>query len=167
MRSSLVSRDVVSAVFFACVGLFYYISSWQYDLHISVGGIVKPGPGLLPRSLAIAIILCSLVILVTSLLKARDKGEKRFKQVLEELGSRKQNLIPSLLVISGLVGYLLFINFTGYLLTSIALVVFMSWVMGERRWWFNGVLGLGSGFLTYWLFWIIMRVPLPRGTLWG
>jgi len=165
-RSSLVPRDAISAVFFTLLGLFYYTSSWQYDLNINVGGIEKPGPGLLPRGLAIAIVLCSLVILIASLLRSRNTKEKRFKAVCEDMGLQKQNLIPSILVILGIVVYLLLINFTGYLLTSIALIMFMSWVMGERKWWANGLLGLGSGLFTYWLFWIVMRVPLPMGTLW-
>lgn len=162
----MLSRDVISAGFFLFVGLFYYVSSWQYDLHIKVGGIEKPGPGLLPRGLAIAIILCSLVILIASLLRGRNRKEEGFKAVYVALGVQKHNFIPSLLVILGIAAYLLLISFTGFLLTSIALIVFMLWAMGERRWWFNGLVGLGSGFLSYWLFWTLMRVPLPLGTLW-
>ena len=162
----MVSRDVISAVFFTLLGLFYYASSWQYDLSVNVGGVEKPGPGLLPRGLAIATMLCSLLILIASLLRSRNTRDKKFKAVCEDLGLQKQNLIPAILVILSMVAYLLLIDFAGYLLTSIVLIMFMSWVMGERKWWANGLLALGSGIFTYWLFWMVMRVPLPTGTLW-
>ena len=163
---TLVSRDVISAVFFLFVGIFYYVSSLQYDLHINVGGIEKPGPGLLPRGLGVAIILCSLVILITSLFRWRKTQGGGFKAVCETLGLRKANLIASLMVILAIVAYLLVVDVAGFLLTSIGLIMFMLWALGEKRWWFDVLLGLASGFSTYWLFWTLMRVPLPVGTLW-
>ena len=117
MWFSLASRDAISAAFFLFIGIFYYLSSLQYDEHIKVAGIEKPGPGLLPRGLGIAIILCSLVILITSLFKGLRRKEEGFEAACENLGMRKANLISSLLVILGIVAYLLVVNVAGFLLT--------------------------------------------------
>lgn len=166
-RFTLVSRDAISAGFFLFIGIVYYVSSLQYDVYIKVGGIEKPGPGLLPRGLGVAIILCSLVILITALFRRLKKQEEGFKAVCETLGLRKANLISCLTVIFAIAAYLLIVDFAGFLLTSIGLIMFMLWALGEKRWWFDVLLGLASGFSTYWLFWTLMRVPLPVGTLWG
>ena len=164
--STLFSRDVISAGFFLVVGILYYASSLQYDLHINVGGIEKPGPGLLPRGLGVAIILCSLVILITSIVRERKEPGEGFKAVCATLGLRRANLMACLMVILSIAAYLLVVDVAGFLLTSTGLIMFMLWALGERRWWFDVLVGLVSAFSTYGLFWTLMRVPLPAGTLW-
>ena len=162
----LLSRVVISAAFFLLVGIFYYVSSLEYYLYVQVGGVEKPGPGLVPRGLAVAIILCSLVILAASLVRGRIRAEPGFTAIFEDLGLARRNLVSTALLLLSIVFYLLVVDLAGFLATSIVVLVFMLRALGEKRWWFSVSLGAGSGFLTYWLFWTLMRVPLPTGTLW-
>jgi len=152
-------KDLISALFYSCFGLFYLISSFKYD----VGTAMTPGPGLFPRIIGFIMLLCGFLLIFSSLYNRKEK--EKLSATWDGLSGK--NLVSAMLVIGSVTFYLLVINYVGFLIASSILVLFLAWVMGGRNWLFNVTLGIVSSGLTYWLFWVIMRVPIPQGSLWG
>lgn len=152
-------KDVAGAIFFVCTGVFYLISSLKYD----AGTLKNPGPAFLPRIIGYIMMFFSLLLLILSLYK-RKKSDKLVK-IWE--GLNKRNIFSGVMVVGGVTVYLFSINYVGFIVASSVLVFFLAWVMGGNRWGINILLGIISAGFSYWLFWIIMRVPIPLGSLWG
>jgi len=77
-----------------------------------------------------------------------------------------RNLPTAAKVVGGIIVYLLIVTPLGFLLATSLLMVFLAWAMGGSRRVANMIVGLISVGILYWLFWTMMRVPLPQGTLW-
>jgi putative tricarboxylic transport membrane protein len=152
-------RDVFSAIIYTGFGLFYLASSLKY----SAGTLANPGPGLFPKIIAIVMFLCGLALLKSSL-RGGEKKE-RLSSVWEGLSTR--NITSFMMVIGSVALYLVILNSVGFLLSSALLVLSLAWAMGGGNLFYSIVLGIVSSGLTYWLFWVIMRVPIPQGSLWG
>lgn len=152
-------KDVIGAIFCCCIGLFYLISSLKY----SSGTIDNPGPAFLPIILGYLMLFLSGLLLLLSLRKR--KNGSRLAEIWEGLNVR--NIFSAAMVVAGVTVYLLSINYVGFLFASPVLVFFLAWVMGGNRWVVNIILGIVSAGFAYWLFWIVMRVPIPLGSLWG
>ncbi len=151
-------KDAASAVFLFSVGIFYLISSLEYE----AGALDDPGPGLFPRIIGLVIIFTNLFLLFLSL--RRRAGGTKSKLLPPELkGSR---LFSAGMIVGAVILYLLVLDKVGFLLASPLLVFFLAWVMGGNNWIANLILGVVSSGFIYWLFWIIMRVPIPTGSLW-
>lgn len=153
-----ITKDLASALVLALLGFAYLIWSFDYD----VGTANTPGAGLFPRLLGIAMALCGLLLVAFSLSTRGRKEEAGFPSDAHS----RSNLFSALLVIVNIVSYLLIIQYVGFLVASSLLVFFLAWLMGGRSWIANIVLSVASTGLAYWLFWVMMRVPIPSGSLW-
>ncbi len=151
-------KDVVSAGFLLGIGFIYLFYSWQYE----AGTADNPGAGLFPRIIGLILTLSSLLLLLRSL---RHRTEKNKMGTLwQELSAGK--LVSAISVVGSVVLYLIVLNTAGFLLASPFLVFFLARIMGGSHWMANLILGVVSSGVIYWLFWIIMRVPIPPG-FWG
>lgn len=153
------TKDEVSAIFIISIGGFYLI----YSLDYNTGSLANPQHGFFPRIIGIALVASNLVLLLSSLFKRKQKD--KLSTIWE--GIDPKNIVSALMVIGSLSLYLLVINYVGFLVASPALVFFLAWVMGGKKWIYNIILGVVTGGLLYWIFWIMMRVPIPLGSLWG
>ena len=152
-------KEVLSAGFLSCLGIFYLLYSWQYES----GTLAGPGPGFFPRILAIILIGSNLWLLLRALL--RRKEGTRLRTLLE--GTDARGILTAGAVVAAIILYLLILPAAGFLLASPLLVLFLARVMGGKSWIGNLLLAVISSACTYWLFWIIMRVPIPMGLLEG
>lgn len=152
-------RDAVGAIFFICVGLFFVIVSMQYDM----GTIHNPQLGFFPRVMGIIMVFLSSLVLAGSLRKR--KQERGLSAVWEGFGIK--NTFSAIAIIVCVVVYLLALETLGFLFLSPILVFVVARIMGGKSWVINAVMGIVSGGLIYWTFWVIMRVPIPLGSLWG
>lgn len=152
-------KDVISSIFLLCLGLFYLILSLKYH----AGDLANPQPGFLPRIVGLVIVSFSLMLLISSL---RDQKKKEKLNSLWQ-GLDRKNCLSAMMAIGSIIVYLLIVNYVGFPLASAALVWFLGWMMGGTNQILIIILGIVSSGLTYWLFWIIMRVPIPLGSLWG
>ncbi|RJR39462.1 MAG: tripartite tricarboxylate transporter TctB family protein [Desulfobacteraceae bacterium] len=143
------------------LGLLYYLTSLQY----SVGRAVAPGPGLFPRAVGIALMICGLMLFVRTFWGSAKVKEKKWGLSLS-WSFRRHLRSPAFRVIAAIAAYLLVVSYLGYLTASCCLLFYLGHLMGIRRKLRLGILGLSTGLLTFWLFWSLMRVPLPMGTLW-
>ena len=151
-------KDSASAVFLLGVGIFYLFYSLEYE----AGALDDPGPGLFPRIIGLIIICTNVFLLVLSL--RRQAGESKSKPLMPLL--KGKHLLSGGMIVGAVILYLLVLDEVGFLLASPLLVFFLAWVMGGARWMANLILGVVASAFLYWLFWVIMRVPIPRGSLW-
>ena len=53
----------------------------------------------------------------------------------------------------------------GFLLSSPPLVFALACIMGGENFVVNAFISIIASALIYWIFWIIMRIPIPIGTI--
>lgn len=112
----------------------------------------KLSPYLFPLIISIFLFILSISILASSL----KENEKR-KQ--KEKGDIKSLLIFGLICVL----YLLVLNFLGFVLSSILLLISLMILLGERRWWFIALVSIISTVVIYLLFAKYLSVMLPKG----
>jgi len=69
------------------------------------------------------------------------------------------------LIYIGLIAYTALLNRLGFLLDSFLWIIFVSLVVGERKWWIILLTSLLAPAFGYYIFQIRLGVPLPEGTL--
>ena len=153
MRGSL-----LSSILLMCIGIFYLVSASRYDF----GRLPDPKAGFFPTIAGIAFVLLSVSLLLVSV-RSRGRGVPDAER--EALTLRR--LFPAILVLGGVVIHILVVETVGFLLASTALMMFLMWVRGARNWVVTTVMSAATSGVLYWLFWVVMRVPIPRGALWG
>ena len=112
----------------------------------------KLSPYLFPLIISIFLFILSISILASSLKENEKRKEK-------EKGDIKSLLIFGLICVL----YLLVLNFLGFVLSSILLLISSMIVLGERRWWFIALVSIISTVVIYLLFAKYLSVMLPKG----
>ena len=150
-------RDTVGALFWFAVGVVFCTGAFRYSLMRA--GI--PGAGLFPLLAGLALILLSLVGLAESLRNfGADRGEKSPTLFVQKDSWRKLAL-----ALAGLFGYWFLLGPLGFLLTTLLFMFFLLRFIEPQRW----ITTLSTTFLTtglsYAVFRLWLRVPLPKGIL--
>jgi len=130
-------------------GVTLAIFSWQLDL----GNFRMPGPGAWPFLLAIAIALLGgwLVFRPQPSTKVALKGAPRWGGLAMALGT--------------LFGYVLILEWLGYIVTTVLLLfVQLHWVENQR-WTKSLFISLLGAAISFLLFGLWLKVPLPSGIL--
>lgn len=112
----------------------------------------KLSPYLFPLIISIFLFILSISILASSLKENEKRKEK-------EKGDIKSLLIFGLICVL----YLLVLNFLGFVLSSILLLISLMILLGERRWWFIALVSIISTVVIYLLFAKYLSVMLPKG----
>jgi putative tricarboxylic transport membrane protein len=148
MQKALYSVDIAALV----LSLLYLGGALAYPR----GTMDQPGPGLYPLFVGVLLVTASIGSIVTDLLNPAPG-------VLEI--PKGTDLGRVLTVLGGAVAYVLLLPFAGHLLSSILMVFIVLQAMGLTSWpmkiGFTIVIALGS----YYLFDILLMVPLPPGLL--
>lgn len=148
MHKALLVVDITATVF----SLLYFWISLGYPR----GTMAQPGPGLYPLLLGILVLVASIGSLIFDLLNPIQGTLKIPKG---------NNLGRVLAVAGGAVSYVLLLPYAGHLLASMVVVFVVFQAMGLPSWpakiGFTIVLALGS----YYLFDVLLKVPLPKGIL--
>ena len=124
------------------------------------------GPALFPGVLAVAMLVCGAILIVSGL-KARrvDGAASRWSVAPEWLRSRRHVLAFVVLVASN-VFYLLAVDRLGFLLTAFVYLAALMWVLRVRL-----AVTVPVAFLMalaiHYAFYKLLRVPLPWGVLQG
>jgi len=149
MQRTLLGVDIVALV----LSFLYLWGALDY----SRGTMDQPGPGLYPLWVGILLVAASIGSIVANLLKPAQ-GELEIP--------KGKDLGRVLTVLGAAVAYMLLLPYAGHLLSSILLIFVVLHTMRLRSWpmkiGFTIVIALGS----YYLFDILLLVPLPRG-FWG
>jgi putative tricarboxylic transport membrane protein len=155
MRPIFRERDVTSSVFWALVGIFFCIGGFQYGFRRS--GI--PGPGFLPLVTGLILVALSLTLLISTVLSKRGRAT-----LAESILPDGQALKRILQALGALCFYALALERLGFALTTFLFMVVVL-RLEPRRWSFIISAALGTTVFFFILFKVLLRVPLPPGTL--
>ncbi len=110
-----------------------------------------PGPALFPLLLSALWGPLGLVLLVSGLRQAR---------VVEAESSSPR---PMLGLLAMSVIYTLLMPWLGFISSTALYLTLTIGFLGYRHWWRAGAVALSAAFLVFWLFRVVMKVPLPDG----
>ncbi|MBU2053990.1 MAG: tripartite tricarboxylate transporter TctB family protein [Proteobacteria bacterium] len=146
MQRVLLVVDITALI----LSLLYLVGAFGYPR----GTMDQPGPGLYPIFVGILLVIASIGSIVTDLVKPAQG----------ELEIPKGKDLGRLLIVAGAAAaYVFLLPYAGHLLSAIMLVFIVLHTMGLTSWpmkiGVTIVIALGS----YYLFDILLMVPLPRG----
>lgn len=150
-------RDLISSLFWIVMGIIFCTSALRYGL-IRAG---SPGPGLFPFIAGIILIALSLIVLISSANVKKD-NEKELK---EKFFPGQDSLKKILLALFGLFAYWISLEYFGFLLTTLIIMIFLLRFIGPQRW----IIILAITILTtaslHVIFRLWLKVQLPAGIL--
>ncbi len=142
--------DRILGIFLMLSSLFMYAYTYTFDY--PKGGGYMVDIAFFPRFLSVVLfILGSLLLLI------RPAGVGKRASITK--GKKLISIYISFL------GYTFLLDWLGFLIDTFLWVAFMSWLVGERRGWvifLTAFLGTAAG---YYLFSVVLGVPLPEGRL--
>lgn len=116
-----------------------------------------PGPGAFPTWIALLLAVCAAVIL------ARVARERRLAPAIR--WPRGEALRRVLLATVSLVAYLVLLPLLGFLLSSALLLLLHFKTVGGYPWRIAVPTAVVAALLVWYLFGVLLRVPLPSGLL--
>jgi uncharacterized membrane protein len=151
-------RDRASSLFWMAFGILFVIGALQQ-------GLIKkgvPGPGFLPFICGIALILLSLLVLISALARGQNENEAGSapEKFFPEKGSRQRIL----LTLTALVAYGICLPYLGFSLTTFVFMLFTLRITERQNWVWVILLSLSIAILASLLF-AALDVQLPQG-LW-
>ncbi len=148
MQRALLGVNIIAMV----LSILYLIGALGYPM----GTAEQPGPGRYPLIVGILLIIASAGNLVNTLLKPTT--EKLKLPVGKDLGR-------VLAVAGGTGAYIILLPYAGHLLASLVMVFIALQTMGLSSWKMKVGFTIAMALGSYYLFDVILMVPLPRGIL--
>ena len=126
----------------------------------------EPGPRAFPIVLGYGLLLLGLAMTVTGFVRPREATPAQ--AAADTAPSRLQHELRIVLGTFGLlILYAFLLEKTGFLVsTPIVLVLALAGVLRMRRWIFIAQMAVGTTLVCWLVFAVLLRVPLPRGSLW-
>jgi putative tricarboxylic transport membrane protein len=145
--------DLTSSIILLLLSLVMLFEAGKLD----IGTLNLPKEGLLPVVLAILLFILSLVLL------ARSIGGKRESTRSEKApGMWHPKRIGSIL---GLLGLAVFFERLGYVLSTLAFLIFLLGVIERQKWWTVFAVACLSSLISYIMLGSLLDSPLPKGIL--
>jgi putative tricarboxylic transport membrane protein len=130
------------------------ITAWS-SVHLSMGRFKHPGPGFLPFSLAIVLIILSLILIFSKWKKGTATAP---------FWPHRTWLRP-LLGVAILIFFALVVEQVGFLITTFIFLVIWMGVIERVRWFTIISISIGTTAALYLIFALFLDVPLPMGFL--
>jgi putative tricarboxylic transport membrane protein len=137
---------------FAC---FYTMTSF----HLRLGTTGDPRAGFYPFILGLLVLLLSALLLAQSL---RGKRTNEDDRKIFPKGQEAKRIVALNLV---MFIYTLLLGFLGYLFCTAALIALLVWFLGSDNWRKNILISLLTAAVSYFIFAVILEIPLPQGIL--
>jgi putative tricarboxylic transport membrane protein len=144
-------RDTLSSIVWFAVGIFVFISS----IRLGIGSFGKPGPGFVSFYASIFFICFTVLMLIMSFIE--KKGAAKLSDSWK--GLYWGNV---LLIIAASIIYLLLMEPLGYLLATFGFMLLL-FGLGKMKPWVVLISTTLAVTGSYYLFHILLKVPLPRG----
>ncbi len=138
------------AIFLMLLSVLIYAHTYSFDYPRGGGPMVDIA--FFPRFLAVALFILSLILL----LRGRAGKEEMVS------AAKGRTLLP---IYISFFFYIFLLNKLGFIVDTFLWLSLMGWLVGERKGWvilLTASLGTGIG---YYLFWVVLEVPLPEGRL--
>ncbi len=123
-------------------------------LEIGFGSFRSPGPGFLPFWLAVTLSTISIIYLITNL--GSDATVKLWPGKI---------WFRPLVAILVMFGYSFFLKWFGFCTATFALFVTWMTVVAKEKWSTVALVSILTTGITYLLFEVLLKVPLPKGIL--
>lgn len=147
-------NDIFPAIFWLGIGVGTAVISYKLKL----GSLEKVGPGLVPFGLGIILSICSLTILVPCLIiimrKEKQGGEAIWSGV---------NFKRLILVVASLLGYAMFLERIGFLLTTFFLMLILFKTVDSQKWFWALITSVLTVVILFFIFVVFFKVELPWG----
>lgn len=150
-------RDLIPAIIWISLGIGIVADSY----HLGLGSLHKPGPGLLPFLLGIGLTLVSLPLFYRFLRSRTGITKERGKGIWSGVQFRKMGI-----VLFSLIGYALLLEVIGYIFATCGILMVLFKTLSTQKWYWMVILPILTAVGTYFLFGIVLEVPLPPG-FWG
>lgn len=144
--------DLISSLFWTGVGVTFCVAAKGLGLfanHI-------PGAGFFPFIMSIILVILSIMVLISAI-------KKREEIIKEAFSPEKESLKKVSFSLLALFGYVLALEYLGYLFTTFLFMIFLLRFIEPQRW-INSVI---VAFLTiassYIIFVIFLNIRLPKG----
>lgn len=145
---------MIPALIWVVLGIAVTVRSYKLQL----GSLQNPGLGLMPFLLGIILFLCSLIIVVRSLMAVRHKARQENKGMWSDIEFKR-----IIVCLSSLVGYGLILETVGFVVSTFLLLFVLFKVIGSRKWLFSLITSLIVVVLSYLLFVVLLDVEMPSG----
>lgn len=146
-------RDAISSVLWFAVAVFVFLSS----IHLGTGHIGNPGPGFVSFWASIFFTCFTVLMLVLNLF-----GKKSAPGLSEAWKGLHWGKV--VIVIASCIIYLSVMEKLGYLLATVGLMLVL-FGLSKMKSWVVVLSSLIAVTSSYYLFHILLKVPLPRGIL--
>ena len=150
----MINSDQLSGFFWLAISIFVCIEAGR----VGIGDFHSQGPGFLPFLSGIMLSALSIILVVTSTLKKREKQE--IKNLWKGMSWGKVVLVLGLLLI-----YALLLPTVGYLIATFGLIILLFGIVGKTKVWIKTVAGIITVLATYIVFYVWLEVQLPNGIL--
>ena len=131
---------------------FFVFESYQLSLRDTLG----PGPGFFPFWLGLLGAVLAVVLLTQLHLGRVDLGTDAL--VFDRAGVRN-----AVLVLVGLIVATALLDVVGFRLSMLLLIPYLLVVLGVRNWVAVGICAVAGSFGVYYVFFDLLKVPLPAG----
>jgi putative tricarboxylic transport membrane protein len=138
--------DRVGAALLMAFGAFWL---WQANSLAMVGRDGGPGPGLMPAALG------ALIVVLAAISFARPEVRRIEVPHVGRIG----------LILASLIGYALLLEPLGYVVATALLLALLLVAFAERRSWWQPASAVVVSVGTYYVFRILLAVPLPPDPL--
>jgi putative tricarboxylic transport membrane protein len=146
-------KDLISGGFFLLMACSICLES----LRIGIGSLRKPGTGFFSFLGGVVLLGFALVLLLTNILRSQPDREEKSTQSF-----RWRNVV---LVAVAILAYGLVLEYLGYLLSTLILMIFLFRAIESQPWWIVISASVCSSGFSYLLFQVWLKVDLPRGML--
>lgn len=153
------NKDLICALLLLLAAGGYYTAS----LGISRSALAdEVGATGLPTVYAIALAGLAIALFLKSLLAWRLAGGARRGSDTDLRGEGVKLLRAAGMLAIG-IGYVAVVNFTGYALTLVAVIVLVAVYQGERMDWRLAGIAVGGGALFFGFFYLVLGIDMPAG----
>lgn len=123
-------------------------------LRLPPGSAAEPGPGLFPVLVGAFLVAAAATFLAQALRRPTAEGADAGPGTRRRMG----------VLMAALVAFCLLLPWVGYSSAAFGLLVVLLRIFGQRRWSTTGLVALVMTLASYYLFAVLLGVPLPRGT---
>ena len=154
-------KDIIVSGCIIAASVFFFIQTLQIE---ALRGYERMGPAFWPRFNLIGMIILSVVIMLRSLMRkeTHDSGEAATAEhPAKPAGFRHLKYVFYCAAI--LFGFILAIDYLGFLPAAFVATAGLIYFLGERKKWLVLLVSFGLVAGIYLLFGKLMYVPMPRG----
>lgn len=150
-------NNAVSGIAVGLFGLAVYIHSGTFP---AIGQQI--GPEVFPQVIAVGMMICAILLVIKGIKEKKDTGEGWV--TLPEWAREPRTLFGFLLVLIALAFYILASESLGFLITGFIMLMVL-FLYFQVKPWVALVTAIISVFVIHYLFYSVLKVPLPWGVL--